>query len=198
MSTVEKQLWILAGGNGAGKSTFYNNWLKNKGVEFVNADIIEKKLDLATDSESSYEAAKIARKLYRKNIEMGRSFCFETVFSHESKLEMIKEAQRLGYFVNLVFVHLSRSDLNQLRVKQRVSTGGHPVPSDKIVSRIPRTLALIKQAIQVADCSIGFDNSQHDNPYIPVARKTGEEVTIYAEPLPKWAAEVLSLSAPKI
>lgn len=198
MDAVEKQLWVLAGGNGSGKSTFYNTWLKNKGVEFINADLIEKRLDLTTDSEPSYEAAKIARKLFRENIEMGRSFCFETVFSHESKLEMIKEAQRLGYFVNLVFIHLSNSDLNQLRVKQRVSTGGHPVPSDKIVSRIPRTLVLIKQAIQVADCSIVFDNSQYDNPYMPVAKKRGGEVTIYAEPLPEWAAEVLSLNDPSI
>ncbi len=194
MSATDKQLWILAGGNGAGKSTFYNIWLKDKGVEFVNADLIEKKLDFVTEDEPSYQAARIARKRFRENIEMGRSFCFETVFSHVSKLEMLKEAQQLGYVVNLVFIHLSHPDLNQLRVKQRVCTGGHPVPGEKIASRIPRTLALVKLAIQVADCSLLYDNSSHDNPYLPIAKKSGTEVTIYSEPLPAWAAEALSLN----
>ncbi len=194
MSATGKHLWILAGGNGAGKSTFYNIWLKNKGVEFINADLIEKTLDSKTAAEPSYEAARIARKLFREHIEMGRSFCFETVFSHVSKLEMLKEAQLLNYFVNFVFIHLSNPDLNQLRVKQRVSTGGHSVPGEKIVSRIPRTLSLAKQAIQVADCSLLYDNSSHEDPYVPVAKKSGAEVTIYSEPLPDWAAEVLSLT----
>ena len=188
-----KQLWILAGGNGAGKTTFYNLWLKDKGVEFINADIIEKKLDLTTFDQPSYEAAKVARKFYRKNIDAGRSFCFETVFSHGSKLDMLIEAQARGYFVNLVFIHLSNPDLNQLRVTQRVSEGGHPVPPEKIASRIPRTLDLMKQAVQVANCSLLFDNSSYDNPYRPIAEKRDNAITIHVEPIPAWAADVLSL-----
>ena len=64
MSATKKQLWVLAGGNGAGKSTFYRTQLAPKGVEFVNADIIEKQLDLTASENPSYQAATIARRKF--------------------------------------------------------------------------------------------------------------------------------------
>lgn len=95
--------------------------------------------------------------------------------------------------MNLVFIHLSNPDLNKLRVMQRVSEGGHPVPSDKIAERIPRTLVLMKEAVRQADCSLVFDNSSHENPFRPIAIKCGDDVKRYKEPLPDWAIVVLSL-----
>ena len=116
MNSTNKQLWILAGGNGAGKSTFYRTQLQQRGVEFVNADVIEQQLDLPASEKPSYQAATIARWKFATLLEEGRSFCFETVFSHPSKLEMLIDAQNQGYKVTLVFIHLANAQLNELRL----------------------------------------------------------------------------------
>ena len=117
------QLWILAGGNGAGKSTFFRQRLQPKKVQFVNADIIEKQLSLPAKPTSSYQAAQLAQPKIKELFLSETSFCFETVFSHPSKPELISEAQKNGYEVTLVFIHLSGPRLNELRVDQRVRAG---------------------------------------------------------------------------
>ena len=191
MSATKKQLWVLAGGNGAGKSTFYRTQLAPKGVEFVNADIIEKQLDLTASENPSYQAATIARRKFATLIEQGRSFCFETVFSHESKLDMIKMAQDNGYVVTLVFIHLKNPQLNELRVKQRMSEGGHWVPPEKIATRIERTLKLMQSAVKMSDRSYLLDNSSRTNPFQQIAVIAGTQVNRLEGPLPAWAKEIL-------
>ena len=61
--SAEKQLWVLAGGNGAGKSTFYNHYLKKHGVKFVNADLIARSMDAQNPEALSYEAAPLATEI---------------------------------------------------------------------------------------------------------------------------------------
>jgi len=80
----DKQLWLLAGGNGAGKSTFYRTRLEPLGLPFVNADSLAKQLYPEQPEQHSYEASKIAEAMRTKLLQQGRTFCFETVFSHPS------------------------------------------------------------------------------------------------------------------
>lgn len=74
-----KQLWILAGGNGSGKTTFYNQYLAKHGIKFVNADLIAREIDFEDAENSSYQAATIAAKVREDLIKKGASFCFETI-----------------------------------------------------------------------------------------------------------------------
>jgi len=134
-----KQLWLLAGGNGAGKSTFYRTQLEPLGFPFVNADILAKELYPDSPEQHSYDAAIIAEQIRKDLLEQGNSFCFETVFSHHSKIDFVAQAKISGYEIVLVFIHLDNISLNQSRVNQRVSEGGHSVPPEKVESRIPRT-----------------------------------------------------------
>lgn len=69
---------------------------------------------------------------------------FETVMSHPSKVEFIQKAKNAGYYVQLVFVGLSSSELSFERVSQRVQRGGHDVPQDKIIARYDRVMALLR------------------------------------------------------
>lgn len=186
-----KQLWLLAGGNGAGKSTFYRVALQPRGMALVNADNIAR--DIAPDSteEASYAAAQLAEHLRHDLLDQGVSFCFETVFSHPSKIDFIARAKALGYEVILVFIHLDNTGLNKARVIQRVSEGGHKVPEDKIESRIPRTLAHIKTALPLADEVHLLDNSRADNPLQRIAMLKAGKPTTYTNPLPDWAAQLL-------
>lgn len=189
--TDKKQLWMLVGGNGAGKSTFYDLFLKPQGILFINADNIAKSLDKENTEKTSYRAAKIAEHIRQDLLVKGISFCFETVFSHTSKIDFIAEAKAQGYEVVLVFIHLENHELNQARVAQRVSEGGHGVPTEKIISRIPRTLDHISRAIPLADETYILDNSLIDDPFRQVAVIRSGILNIKTDALPRWATEVL-------
>lgn len=187
-----KKLWVLAGGNGAGKSTFYKTRLEPLGVPFVNADILAKKLYPKDPEGHSYEAAKIAETMRKQLLQEGRSFCYETVFSHHSKIDFVAQAKSMGYSIVLVFIHLDNSSLNQARVSQRVSEGGHHVPDDKVNSRIPRVLKNIKETLPLCDHCYLLDNSSLDNPYKRIAQTYENKVVFCVPSLPYWAKELLN------
>ena len=186
-----KQLWVLAGGNGAGKSTFYNLHLAKYGIKFVNADLIAKDLDSENPEDLSYHAATLAAKIREDLISHGVSFCFETVFFHESKIDFLAQAKANGYRIILVYVHLINSSLNEARVQQRISEGGHSVPIEKIHSRIPRTMQFVKTALSIVDEARVLDNSSKNDPFqqIIVMKSGNYEIKNY--PLPKWAKDLL-------
>jgi predicted ABC-type ATPase len=108
-----KQLWLLVGGNGAGKSTFYRLVLEPLGLPFVNADRLAKLLYPAAAEEHSYEAAMLAEQQRNSLLLSGASFGFETVFSHPSKIDVTARAKALGYTVIMVLIHLEQAELKQ-------------------------------------------------------------------------------------
>jgi predicted ABC-type ATPase len=187
-----KQLWVLAGGNGAGKSTFYRmSLLKRRGVLFVNADMIAKLINPESPERVSYEAAHLVERFRDEFLINGVSFCFETVFSHESKIDFIAKAKARGYQVILVYIHLEHLGLNEARVHQRVSEGGHNVPPEKIRSRLPRTMMNVAAALPLADEARLLDNSLRAAPFKEVALvRKGRRIRT-ADPLPPWAEEML-------
>ncbi|MCF6301401.1 MAG: zeta toxin family protein [Proteobacteria bacterium] len=187
-----KQLWLIAGGNGSGKSTFYQQFLAHKDLPFVNADILAKQLDAKNPESISYKAAKLVAKLRTQLLQAGISFCFETVFSHPSKIDFLAEAKTLGYEIVLVYIHLKNAELNQARVKQRVKLGGHNVPADKIITRLPRTQQYVKQALPLADIAQFYDNSSQQQPFVSIAQLNRRQLFIQKTPLPTWAESMLS------
>ena len=93
---AKKQLWLLAGGDGSGKSIFYRMFIEPRGIRFMNADRIAR--DMSEDSEHvSYKAARLAERLCHDLLSQSLTFCFETVFSHVSKIDFIAKAKSLGY-----------------------------------------------------------------------------------------------------
>jgi len=188
---IDKQLWLLAGGNGAGKSTFYKTRLEPLGLPFINADILAKQLYPEHPEQHSYEAAKIAETMRMQLLQQGRSFCFETVFSHPSKIDFVAQAKAMGYEIVLVFIHLSHVSLNQARVAQRVGEGGHAVPEDKVSNRIPRTLQNIKKTLPLCDRCYLLDNSRFDDPFQQIAAIQNGHVIIKVASLPEWSKNML-------
>jgi predicted ABC-type ATPase len=185
---MTKSLWLLSGGNGAGKTTFYNLFLKPKGVAFVNADEIAKDVFPQDPQGNSYNAAQIATKMRDDILVQGRSFCFETVFSHPSKIDFVAKAKALGYCIHLVFIHVATPELNIGRVISRVNEGGHNVPEDKIRTRIPRTIKNVAIAAQLSDNFIAFDNSSFEQPYQKVLSIKNGVVSVHVDNLPDWCA----------
>jgi predicted ABC-type ATPase len=105
--------------------------------------------------EASFAATFIRWMLYKNN----KSFSFETVMSHASKLHEIKMAQKKGYKTYLYFVCTDNPQINIARVANRVDKGGHPVNDSKIRSRYTNTLANLYPAIKLSNSAFLFDNS---------------------------------------
>ncbi len=187
----KKQLWLLAGGNGAGKSTFYRTRLAARGLAFINADILAEQLYPDAPEIHSYDAAIIAAEMRGQLLEQERSFCFETVFSHPSKIDFVADAKALGYEIILVFIHLDFISLNQARITQRVSEGGHSVPAEKVISRIRRTLQYVRKVLPLCDQVYVLNNSAFDKPFEQVATLRDGFLDLQQDILPKWASELL-------
>ena len=187
-----KQLWLLVGGNGAGKSTFYRLVLEPLGLPFVNADRLAKLVYPAAAEEHSYEAAMLAEQQRNTLLISGASFCFETVFSHPSKIDFTARAKALGYTVIMVLIHLEQAELNAARVAQRVQEGGHNVPTKKVLQRIPRMLDQVKMAIPLCDEVRVLDNSSAENPFRPLMTIKLGQVELHQQPLPAWAKQLLA------
>jgi len=102
----------------------------------------------------------IADFLRKKLLAEERKFSFETVFSHPSKLEIMRNAVENGYKVYLYFVSTESPEINKYRVLERTRKGGHDVPSHKIESRYYRSLELLFEASKLAYQAFFFDNSE--------------------------------------
>ncbi|OCB46353.1 ATPase [Mycobacterium malmoense] len=186
-----KRLDLVVGPNGAGKSTFIAFTLAPllpRSV-LVNADEIARRRWPDDPAAHAYDAARIAADTRAKLIEAGVSFIAETVFSHPSKLELIRSARDADY-VTVLHVMLIPEELAVERVRRRVRHGGHDVPEGKIRERHRRLWHLVADAIEIADTATIYDNSRLDGPRI-VAQLTAGTV-IGAPTLPAWASKELS------
>lgn len=182
---------LLVGGNGAGKSTFYKTYLAPRKIPFLNADVLAREMWPDAPEAHSYEAMRLVERSRHLALAQQRSFCFETVFSHSSKLDFIHEAKRAGYAVELYAIHLTSTPLNRLRVGQRVTEGGHSVPEEKIVPRIERSLEQLIQAIPVVDRALLLDNSRVDDPFRVQARFRQGRLCSTAENPEPWAKTII-------
>lgn len=178
----------VTGSNGAGKTTFYHAHLKPAGLRFVNADVLAGELDM-----DPYTAAGVADRLRRELVGQRESFAFETVFSDPvgDKLSFLTAAAAQGYTVVLCFIGISGPDVSEQRVAMRVSQGGHDVPSEKLVSRYPRTLANLQAAIRELPHVWIFDNDDLRTPFRKVAIFEQEHQLFLQKPVPRWLRDLL-------
>ncbi|MDQ2636646.1 MAG: zeta toxin family protein [Actinomycetota bacterium] len=190
------RLDLVVGPNGAGKSTFIALTLAPllPGSVFVNADEIAKQRWPDDPASHAYAAAQIAADTRYALIASGRPFIAETVFSHPSKLDLIRVAHAAGYTV-VIHVLLVPEDLSVERVRHRVRSGGHDVPEAKIRERHRRLWGLVADAVGEADHATVYDNSRHIGPGI-VAEIFGGEI-VGAPRWPAWTPAPLSQRWPR-
>jgi predicted ABC-type ATPase len=185
-------LIFLAGPNGSGKSTFFNEYLGDLGLPYVNPDLFATRRREAAPDASSEEVERRAfaeaEEMRDALLEAGISFCTETVFSdpYRAKVGFLERARASGYAVFLVFIGLDSVDLSVARVSHRVASGGHDVPDEKLRARFPRTLANLRAAIPVADEVFLLDNSSFQQPYRLIAVYSQGQLVSQNPPLPPW------------
>ncbi len=130
-------LYIIAGCNGAGKTTASMSVLP--GVlnceEFVNADEIAKGLSPFHPEEMAIEAGKLMLKRIDTLLALQKSFAIETTLATRSYKKLVQRAKDAGYTVTLLFFWLPSPEMAEIRVASRVASGGHNIPRDVIHRR---------------------------------------------------------------
>jgi predicted ABC-type ATPase len=182
-------LVTIAGVNGAGKSTITARLRQEPGFpsNYINPDEIALTLTDITDPiKRAYTAARKADE--QRNIWLAdrQSMAFETVMSHPSKIEFMQSAKNVGYNIMLVFVGLSSPELSFQRVSQRVQSGGHDVPIDKIIARYQRVMDLLPSALEVADRALVYDNSDDSAEARLVLSLNRGQVKYQSNDMPEW------------
>lgn len=134
----------------------------------------------------SYEGALISAFLRHHLQESEIDFCFETVMSHPSKIEEIKEAKQKGYKTYLYFICIDDPEVNVSRVENRVIKGGHNVSAEKISSRYYNTLNNLMPMIENVNKTYLFDNSSEE--YRLIAKIADNRLSLEIDPseLPNW------------
>jgi predicted ABC-type ATPase len=134
-----------------------------------------------------YVAAAIADFFHEELLAANKSFSFETVMSHPSKVALFARARAQGYRTYLYFIATGSPRINIYRVKERMDLGGHDVPADKIVERYQRSLTLVRDALANAFRAFFFDNSG-DEPIWLAECTPGQKMTfkVAESTLPEW------------
>lgn len=173
-----------------------NSTLLNKigGTDILKSITIDSgilKLSLKEEAINSYIASFVTSFLAEKLIKLGKSFSFETVMSHQSKLDLIRAAKQQGYRTYLYFIATESYKLNIERVQLRVQQGGHNVDNTKVKERFFRSLELMKQAVSVCDRSYIIDNTYSFNLVYEIEK--GSKVLKKSDKIPLWVSENISL-----
>ena len=137
-------VYIIAGPNGSGKSTLVTNFINYQifGDKFVNAGIYAqtKFKDVKDQNERERLSMLYATNEFNRLVDENKTFIFETVLSHESKLDMIKRAKKKGYKIMSIYVFTDLPEINVDRVNKRTAQGAIPVEENKVRARYIRSL----------------------------------------------------------
>ena len=128
---------IIAGPNGAGKTTFARSFLPEEAEcrDFINADLIAAGLSPFDPSSVAIRSGRLMMEEIKNRVRQRRSFAFETTLSGLTYVRLIRQWQRAGYQVKIVFLSLPSPELAVARVRTRVAQGGHDVPESVVRRR---------------------------------------------------------------
>lgn len=159
---MNKNLYIISGCNGAGKTTASFTVLPEilQCREFVNADEIAKGLSPFNPESVAIEAGRLMLQRIDELLERDETFSIETTLATKSYINLVRRAQTKGYRVHLIFFWLETSELAVQRVAERVSKGGHNIPTEVIHRRYVAGIRnLFKTFMSEVDLWMIYDNS---------------------------------------
>lgn len=158
---AEKNLYIISGCNGAGKTTASYSVLPTllDCKQFVNADEIAKGLSPFCPESVAIQSGKLMLLRIEELLAADETFSIETTLATRSYSELVKRAQEKGYKVTLLYFWLNSPELAVERVARRVREGGHNIPKDVIYRRYEKGLKnLFDIFIPIVDSWMIVDN----------------------------------------
>ncbi len=157
-----KNLYIIAGPNGSGKTTFARRFLPNYAdcTHFINADLIAQGLSPFSPVVAAMKAGRLVLKEIEELSTKGLSFAFETTLSGKTYISLLNKLKSKGYRIHIFFLWIPNSNLALERIKDRVESGGHDVPAVDVRRRFRRSIENFLQIYKpLADAWMLFDNS---------------------------------------
>lgn len=161
MPSPRPTIYLIAGCNGAGKTTFAKEFLPSIGViRFLNADEIAHGLSPLRPEVVAFKAGRLLLRELREQIALGETFALESTLSGRTYVNLFEKAKKRGYRIELHFVWIPNPQEAIRRVRQRVKEGGHHVPAGDIRRRFSRSIAhLLNDYAPLADRWFLWDNS---------------------------------------
>ena len=164
MKTGNKpRCYVVAGPNGADKTTFFLKYLPLIASchDFINADEIAKGLAPLNFEAGLLKASRIFLETLEQKISLRKDFAFETTLSGRSYLPRIAEWRKAGWEVILVYLYIPNAEFSAMRVQQRVLQGRHNIPPADIARRYPRSIRNLFDYAEVCDRTLCLDNTQN-------------------------------------
>jgi len=157
----ERNLFLIAGPNGSGKTTSSFDMLKACSIdEYVNADAIAYGLSPLQYDTVAIKSGRLMLERIHYLLEQNKSFAFETTLASRSFVNLIHQAKKQGYTVSLIFLWMKDVKLAIERVERRVESGGHDIPREIIIRRYKKGLTnFFNLYLPIVDRWAFYDNS---------------------------------------
>ncbi len=196
---------VLAGVNGAGKSSIAGEFAETKSDFFYNPDTVAYKIralhpDISSGLANAH-AWQIGRALLEQAIADGKDYRFETTLGGNTITRLLYDAAQSGHRLNLWFCGLESPELHLRRVRARVSQGGHDIPEEKIRERwngsrenLIRLLPHIHH-LRVYDNSIEADPAEGKPPSAILVLEAKQRKILAPADLskaPEWAQPIIA------
>ena len=188
---MSKNLYIISGCNGAGKTTASYTVLPEvlHCKEFVNADEIARGLSPFNPESVAIEAGRLMLQRIEDLLVKDESFSIETTLATKSYINLVRRAQVKGYTVRLLFFWLNSPELALQRIAERVAKGGHNIPEPIVRRRYVAGICnLFRLFMSEVDSWEIYDNSRY--PAVQIARGgKDDETSIIVESTYKTIAD---------
>jgi len=183
-AVAKSQIFVLAGCNGAGKSSIGGQAFQAEGISYFNPDLAAREAIAATtvqggiltqDHANAWAWEEGVARLRRAIAQRG-NYALETTLGGETIVGLLMEAASAGLAVNVWFVGLDSVELHFARVAQRVARGGHDIPRADIERRYVRSRLNLIRLLPKLNQLVVYDNSAPANAHAPA--KTGPRLLL--------------------
>lgn len=137
---MKREIIIVAGPNGSGKTTFARTFLNRYRYEFVNADDIASELAGNPSRKKDFEAGEIFFHKIDAILSRKKDFIIESTLSGKYLLKLFQDVKEKNYAVHIIYIFLETPELCIERIKERVLKGGHFVPDQEVIRRYYRSM----------------------------------------------------------
>lgn len=189
MNSIDQAvMYVFAGNNGSGKSTFRNLIAEKQGIPTnIDPDSLAKKFTSNKEIRAGREAIRLTEELIRDK----QDFSMETTLSGRLPLKQMSSAKENGFRIVVYYLGVEKIAINLNRIRQRVEQGGHNIPEEDVRRRESRSISNLMNVIMIADEIHLIDNTYMQATIAASILKMEYKIHLPESKLPGWIGRVL-------